>query len=61
MHSSRLMRTLRSLATGAFLLQAGGCDLTGANETLQTIFLGISAAASFVILQSGSFDIGGIL
>ncbi len=59
MRSPRLMRAIKGLASGAILIQAAGCSLAGANETLQTLFTGITAAASFVILQSGSFDLGG--
>ncbi len=48
----RLMKKMRWLASGAFLLQAGGCDLAGLNEIAQTIFLGITAAGSIAILQN---------
>jgi len=50
--SMRLMKKLRWLASGALLLQAGGCDLAGLNEIVQTIFLGITAAGSIAILQN---------
>lgn len=56
MRSLRLMRAIKGLASGAILLQAGGCDLVGLNELLQTVFSGITAAASLEILNSGSFN-----
>lgn len=34
------------------LVQLGGCDLTNFNETLQTVFLGLTAAGSVAILQN---------
>jgi len=48
----RVMRWVRILATGAVLLQAGGCDFAAFNEVLQTVFLGISAAGGIAILQN---------
>jgi hypothetical protein len=45
----RIMRVVKALASGAFLLQATGCDV---NEFLQTVFLGITAAGSIAIIQN---------
>ena len=47
-----LIRAAKMLATGAILLQAGGCSLTALNELLQTVLLGITAAGSIAILQN---------
>jgi len=52
MNKPRVMRVVKALASGAFLLQAGGCDLTTFNEFIQTVFLGITAAGSIAILQN---------
>lgn len=49
---TRVMKTVRWLASGAILLQAGGCDFTTINEIAQTVFLGITAAGSIAILQN---------
>ena len=49
---TRVMKKVRWLASGAVLLQAGGCDLTTINEIAQTVFLGITAAGSIAILQN---------
>lgn len=40
------------LTSGAFLLQAGGCDLAMINEFVQTVLLGITAAGAVAILQN---------
>ena len=39
-------------ASGAVILQMGGCDLGTINEALQTVLLGITAAGSFVIIRN---------
>lgn len=49
---ARMMKKVRWLASGAVLLQAGGCDFTTINEIAQTVFLGITAAGSLAILQN---------
>ena len=46
------MRLMKMLATGAVLLQAGGCTFAEVNEFIQTILLGVTAAGSFAILQN---------
>jgi len=48
----RIVRSVQGLAGGFLLLQAGGCDLTGLNEILQTVLLGITAAGSIAIIQN---------
>ena len=48
----RIVRAVQSFAGGFLLLQAGGCDLTGFNEFLQTVLLGITAAGSIAIIQN---------
>jgi len=48
----RVFQAICTLAAGSMLLQAGGCDLSAANELLQTVFLGISAAGAIAILQN---------
>ena len=52
MRNPHLMRAIKVLAAGAILLQAGACDLTTANQFVQTILLGITAAGSIAILQN---------
>jgi hypothetical protein len=52
MKGLRFVRFMKWLTPGAILLQAGGCDLTGLNEFIQTVFLGITAAGSLAILQN---------
>ena len=52
MSKPRIMRVVKALASGAFLLQAGGCDLGAFNEFLQTVFLGVTAAGAVAILQN---------
>jgi hypothetical protein len=47
-----MMRVVRALAAGAFLLQFGGCDPIVFNEYVQTVFLGITAAGGIAILQN---------
>jgi len=46
------MRAMKVLASGAVLLQVGGCDFTTINDILQTVFLGITAAGGVAILQN---------
>lgn len=48
----RCWRVMRVMATGAVLLQAGGCTLNELNEFIQTVFLGVSAAGAYAILQN---------
>jgi len=52
MMRSRVFRTIKAVAGGAILLQAGGCDLTGVFDFAQTVFLGITAAGSIAIIQN---------
>lgn len=52
MRSGRSMRLLRVMASGALLLQVGGCSFAEFNEFLQTVLLGISAAGAVAILQN---------
>lgn len=52
MRKLRIVRAVKSFAGGLILLQAGGCDLTGLTDLLQTVFLGITAAGSFAIIQN---------
>jgi hypothetical protein len=52
MNKPRIMRVVKALASGAFLLQAGGCELASFNEFIQTVFLGITAAGGVAILQN---------
>ena len=52
MSKPRIMRVMKALASGALLLQAGGCDPGSFNEFLQTVFLGITAAGAIAILQN---------
>jgi hypothetical protein len=52
MNKPRIMRVVKALAAGAFLLQATGCDLGTFNEFLQTVFLGITAAGGIAIIQN---------
>jgi len=52
MKKPRIIRVVKALATGAFLLQAGGCTQAEFNEFLQTVFLGITAAGSIAIIEN---------
>lgn len=52
MSKPRMMRVMKALAVGAFLLQAGGCSPLLFNEYLQTILLGVTAAGGVAILQN---------
>lgn len=52
MRTSRIMRAMKVLGSGAMLLQFGGCDFTTFNEILQTILLGITAAGGIAIIQN---------
>ena len=52
MRRMRLTRLFKALVPGAIAFQAAGCDTTGFNEFLQTVFLGITAAGSIAILQN---------
>lgn len=49
---NRIVRSFQGLAGGFLLLQAGGCDLSGLNEVLQTVLLGVTAAGSIAIIQN---------
>lgn len=48
----RCWRAMRVIASGAVLLQAGGCTLADFNEFIQTVLLGVTAAGAFAILQN---------
>lgn len=48
----RLRRWALVVASGALMLQVGGCDATGIFGFLQTVFLGVTAAASYAILRN---------
>lgn len=48
----RLFRGLKWLASGAIVFQLAGCENTTILDLLQTAFLGVTAAGSFVILQN---------
>ncbi|GIK17793.1 MAG: hypothetical protein BroJett003_27570 [Planctomycetota bacterium] len=48
----RLLQRVTLLAAGASMLQVGGCNSTTALEFLQTVFLGVSAAGAYAILQN---------
>ena len=52
MTGRRMMRVMKMAAAGAILLQASGCAFLAANEVIQTILLGITAAGSVAILQN---------
>jgi len=52
MRQFRLARLMKILVPGVILLQLAGCNLVNLNEALQTVFLGITAAGSFAILQN---------
>lgn len=52
MSKPRIMRVVKALAVGAFLLQAGGCNPIVINEYIQTVLLGITAAGGVAILQN---------
>lgn len=49
---TKIVRSLQLLAAGAITLQATGCTPQEFNEFLQTVFLGITAAGSYAILQN---------
>ncbi len=52
MRTSRILRAMKVLGSGAMLLQVGGCDFATFNEILQTILLGITAAGGVAIIQN---------
>ena len=52
MNTVRLSRMLRWTIPGMMLFQITGCTFTEANEFLQTVFLGITAAGAIAILQN---------
>ena len=52
MRQHSLGRLKRLLIPSMLLFQLGGCDLTMLNDTLQTVFLAITAAGSAAILQN---------
>ena len=52
MTGSRMLRIIKVLGAGAFLLQAGGCDWLAMNEFIQTVLLGITAAGGVAIIQN---------
>lgn len=49
---TRFVRALQLIAAGAIAFQAPGCTFQTVNELLQTVFLGITAAGSYVILRN---------
>gem|GEM_PF-1092732 len=49
---TRFVRTLQLIAAGAIAFQAAGCTFQQVNELLQTAFLGVTAAGSYVILRN---------
>lgn len=49
---SRAVRVMKVVGTGVVLLQFGGCTFQTANEFIQTILLGVTAAGSVAILQN---------
>ncbi len=52
MSGPRVLRIMKLLGAGAFLLQAGGCDWLAMNEFIQTVLLGITAAGGVAIIQN---------
>ncbi len=52
MRGSRMVRAFQFVATGLVLLQVGGCTTSQFLELVQTVFLGITAAGSFAIIQN---------
>lgn len=48
----RLRRAALLVASGAILLQVGACNTSLFLEALQTVFLGVTAAASFAVLRN---------
>lgn len=48
----KFMRWCTMVASGGILLQAGGCDFTPFLQVLDTVFLGVAAAASYVIIKN---------
>lgn len=52
MKLTRLYNGMKFFATGAVLLQFGGCNTTQFLEIVQTILLGVTAAGSYVLLRN---------
>ncbi|MFQ5495729.1 MAG: hypothetical protein ACE5EX_10155 [Phycisphaerae bacterium] len=52
MRKRRSRRVTKALVPGLMLLQVAGCDVGALNESLQTLFLGITAAGSLAILRN---------
>ncbi|MFQ5489851.1 MAG: hypothetical protein ACE5GE_03935 [Phycisphaerae bacterium] len=52
MRLGRLFQFAAMMASGAMLLQLGGCSSTDAFEFIQTILLGVTAAGAVVIIQN---------
>jgi len=50
--STRILRALTMLTTGAVMVQFTGCDATGFFDVIQTILLGVTAAGSVAILRN---------
>ncbi len=49
---SRWMRWASMVASGAIVFQAAGCDaFLPALQILQTVFLGVAAVASYMIIR----------
>lgn len=45
-------RVVQWMATGAIMLQMGGCNFTQFNDILQTVLLGVTAAGGYAILRN---------
>lgn len=52
MNKAQIARTIKLLAAGVVLLQAGGCDTTSFLDFVQTVLLGVTAAGSVAIIQN---------
>ncbi len=54
MKTARFMRFFLLVGSGAMMFQSTGCvdPLNTANDIIQTIFLGITAAGAIAILQN---------
>ena len=52
MRGGRFVQAMAFLATGAMLLQLGGCTFSEFNEVLQTVLLGVTAAGGIAILRN---------
>ncbi len=52
MNKARIAQSLKMLAAGVVLFQAGGCDTNSFLEFVQTVLLGVTAAGSVAIIQN---------